>query len=203
MAINTNQAFLEESRKRAKVPIYLYTIEDPAGDGEDLNFAGWNTNITFNGVTYTKFPITHDEISENSSGELPSTAAQISNISRLIESYLQAYDLRGKKVTIKMVYANLLDDPDCYVEFSRHIDSYTSNVKDVVFTLMSKLSVIGVQVPLTTYNTRRCQHLFKGARCGYAGAETECNHTRARCRVLCNQSRFGAQPGIKGNRSYG
>jgi len=203
MTIDTNQAFLDESRKRAKSPIYLYTIEDPAGDGNDLNFAGWDTDITFNGVEYQKFPITHDEISENASGELPSTSVQVSNISRLIEAYLQSYDLRGKKVTIKMVYANLLDDPDCYVEFSRYIDSYTSNVRDVVFTLMSKLSVIGVQVPLTIFSTRRCQHLFKGTRCGYAGAETECNHTRARCRVLGNQTRFGAQPGIRGNRSYG
>ena len=203
MTINTNQAFLDESRKRAKQPIYLYTIENPAGDGVDLNYAGWDTDIVFNGITYQKFPITHDEISENADGELPSTSAQISNISRLIEAYMQSYDLRGKKVTIKMVYANLLDDPDCYVEFSAYIDSYTSNVKDVIFTLMSKLSVLGVQVPIGIFSKRRCQFIFKDTYCAYAGAATECDHSRAACRALGNQQRFGGHPSIKGNRAYG
>lgn len=39
--------------------------------------------------------------------------------------------------------------------------------------------------PTCTYRT------FKGAQCGYAGSEVECNRTLARCVALSNSARFG------------
>ncbi|MCE5265669.1 MAG: hypothetical protein LLG97_19345 [Deltaproteobacteria bacterium] len=41
-----------------------------------------------------------------------------------------------------------------------------------------------------------CRFRFTSTRCGYAGAETACNHTLARCRALANSPRFGGAPGV-------
>lgn len=202
MPLTTNNAFKEETRKRSLQPIFLYTIYDYDGQGTNKYFAAYDTNITFDGVEYLKFPITHDEITENVKGEIDTVKVQLSNISRLIEYYLQNYDLRGKKISIKMVFANLLDDPDAYIEFSNYIDSYSSNVKDVVFNIMSKFDILGVTVPGRIFIKSHCQWLFKSPECGYSGSETECNRTRSRCRELGNQLRFGAFPSAPGGPSY-
>ncbi len=203
MPLDTNAAFKTETRNRSgQQPIFLYTIYDYDGAGTNKYFAAYDSNVTFDGIEYIRFPITHDEISENTSGEIDSVKVQLSNISRLIEYYLQNYDLRGKKISIKMVYANLLDDPDAYVEFSNYIDSYTSNVKNVVFNIMSKFDILNVQVPGRIFIKSHCQWLFKSTECGYTGAETSCNKTRSRCRELANQLRFGAFPSSPGGTSY-
>lgn len=213
MPLNTNTQFKEETRKRPTQPIFLYTIYDYDSLGNNKYFAAYDINVTFGDppIEYIKFPITHDEITENVKGEIDATKVQISNISRLIEYYLQNYDLRGKKVSIKMVFANLLADPDAFIEFSNYIDSYSSNVKDVVFNIMSKFDILGVTVPGRIFIKSHCQWLFAspairalglGQECGYSGSATECNRTRSRCRELLNQRRFGAFPSTPGGTSY-
>jgi lambda family phage minor tail protein L len=202
MPLDTNAAFNQESRKREQKPIFLYTVYDYKGDGENLRFAGYDTEITYDGELYQKFPVTHDVIAENTRGEIDSTKVQLSNISRLIEYYLQNYDLRGKRISIKMVYFDLLNDPDAHVEFSNYVDSYQSDVKNVVFNLMSKFDVLDVTVPGRTFIKSHCQWIFKSDECGYTGAETSCNRTRGRCRELGNQRRFGGFPSIPGGVAY-
>ena len=202
MPLDTNAAFKQETRKRQTQPIFLYTIYDYDGEGNNKYFTAYDKNVIFDGIDYIRFPITHDVITENVKGEIDSTKVQLSNISRLIEYYLQNYDLRGKKISIKMVYANLLDDPDTYIEFSNYIDSYSSNVKDVIFNIMSKFDILGVVIPGRIYIKSHCQWIFKSDECGYSDGETECNKTRSRCRVLVNQKRFGAFPSSPGGTSY-
>jgi lambda family phage minor tail protein L len=211
MPLDTNDAFKEKLRARTKQPIYLYTIFDCLGDGVDKCFASYNHDVVFDGVTYQKFPITHDRITENTKGEVDSIKLQISNISRLIEYYLQNYDLRGKKISIKLVDASLLDDPDAYIEFSSYIDSYTSNVNDVVFTLMSKFDILNLMLPTILWLRDFCQFEFacpavralgRGAECGYTGDETVCNRTWQRCQALGNSKRFLGARGIPGRRGY-
>jgi len=202
MPLDTNLSFRQESRKRETQPIFLYTVYDYKGTGENLYYAGYDTNVTFDGIEYLKFPISHSDITENVKGEIDNVKVQISNISRLIEAYLQNYDLRGKKASIKMVWANKLDDPDCYIEFSNHIDSYTSNVSDVVFNLLSKFDILNVTIPGMVYLREYCQWLFRGEECSYAGAETSCNKTWQRCKELENSKRFIGFRSIPGRRGF-
>lgn len=211
MPLNTNDAFKEKSRAAAKQPIFLYTIYDYIGTSENLRFAAYDVDVIFDGETYLKFPITHDRITENTKGEVDSTTVQLSNVLRLIEYYLQNYDLRGKKVSIKLVYADALDDPDCFIEFSNYIDSYVSNVRDVIFTLMSKFDILNLSLPSVLWLRDFCQWEFacpavralgRGLECAYAGAETSCNRTWQRCKELGNSRRFLGARGIPGRRGY-
>jgi len=200
--VNTNTQFHDESLGRSSQPIFLYTVYDYDGASNNLYFAAYDIDVVFDGITYQKFPITHSEIGENTKGEVDTIKVQVSNVSRLIEAYLQMYDLRGKKVSIKMVFANQLDDPDCCIEFSDFIDSYTSNIKDVVFVLMSKFDLLGVTIPKMIYLRDYCQWIFKGTQCAYSGSATTCNKTWARCKELGNSLRFIGFRNIPDRRGY-
>jgi hypothetical protein len=46
------------------------------------------------------------------------------------------------------------------------------------------------------YVSRLCGRIFKGARCGYAGAATSCDHTMATCQAFANFARFGGFPSV-------
>lgn len=198
----TNATFIAEKNKPENRPIFLYTIFDYDGASSNLYFAEHDENIVFNGVTYQKFPITHDLITEDAQHESSSMKLSISNVSRLIQAYLEQYDMHDKKVVITMVYADHLDDPDAKLEDTFYIDSYTADEEKAEFTLSSKFDVLDVMLPSRKYMRNNCGSKFKSAECGYGGAETTCNKTFARCRQLANQKRFGGFPSIPSQRVF-
>jgi lambda family phage minor tail protein L len=194
-----------EKNKSANQPIFLYTIYDYDGASNNLTLAEYDTDIVYptsGGLTYTRFPITHEFVGENSSGEIDTIRIKLSNISRLIQGYLEIYDLRGKKVKITLVWANQLADADAKVEHIYYIDSYTANENDVELVLSSKFDVLDIQIPLRTYSRNYCLWKFKSTECGYSNGETSCNKTLARCRVIGNNLRFGGFPSIPNRRVY-
>ncbi len=194
--LNTTPTFAQELNKPTNQPIFLYTLFSYDG-ASDLNLAGDKTNVTFDGVEYTAFPISHDLTAENSQGEINSVNLTVSNISRLLQGYLETYDLRDKKVRIRMVWRNRLAYPADKIDFEYYIDSYTADQDNVVFLLLPRISALGLKVPARIYSRNYCQWKnFKGTECGYAGAETECNRTKQRCKELGNYKRFGGFPSI-------
>lgn len=194
--IDATPTFVQELNKSTNQPIFLYTLF--AYDGStDLNLAADKANVTFDGVEYTAFPISHDAVSENSQGEINAVKLIVSNISRLLQGYLETYDLRDKKVRIRLVWRNRLAYPLDKIDFEFYIDSYSANQDNVVFMLLPRISALGLKIPARIYSRNYCQWKnFKGTECGYAGAETECNRTKQRCKELDNYKRFGGFPSI-------
>lgn len=197
-----NSTFKTQKNSASNQPIRLYTLEDYDGLGSNLYFAQWDIDIVFDGVTYTRFPISSDAISENNRGTVDTVTLKISNVSRLIQSYLEDFDLRGKKVTIRTVWADQLADTSAYIDDVFYIDSYTANQMDVQFVLTSKFDVLDIELPLRKYSRNYCQWKFKGVECGYAGAEAACNKTKARCKELSNYQRFGGFPSIQSSKVF-
>jgi len=193
--------FIAKKNQQENKPIFLYTIYDYDGS-TDLFFTNYDTNITFDGQEYVRFPITHEFISENTQGQIDSVSLTLGNVSRLIQAYLEANDFRGVKVEIKQVFADLLDDTDAYIKHIYYVDSYTADQQNVEFTLTSKFDILEVELPARKYSRNYCGWKFKSTECGYAGAETECNKTLARCRVLSNNSRFGGFPSVPSRAIY-
>lgn len=194
MARSANSDFKEEKNALSNKPIYLYTIYDYDGIANNLYFAEYPSEILFDGITYSPFPITFDSIPENNKGQIDSVTVQVSNISRLIQSYLEAYNIKGKQVSIKLVWADQLDDIDNYIEDIYYIDSYSADQKNVTFVLTSKFDVLNIDLPFRRVNRNHCSWVFKGTECGYAGGESTCNKTFQRCKELNNSTRFGAFP---------
>ena len=199
---SVDATFKAEKSKKENQPIFLYTIYDYDGSGSNLYFAEYDVNVTFNGQVYTKFPISHDSVGENLEGTIDTIKITLANVSRVIESYLQDYDIRGKKVSIKLVWANQLDDPDAYLEDVMYVDSYTSNQDQVQLSLSSKFDVLNVELPARRYSRNFCSWKFKSTECGYSGAESSCNKTKSRCKELNNYNRFGAFPSVPTSRIY-
>ncbi len=195
--------FVGEKSKKENEPINLYTIFDYDGNSTNLYLAEYDKDVVYDGINYVKFPITHDPIGENIEGTIDAVTIKLSNVSRLIQAYLELYDFSDKKVTIKHVWANQLDDPDAHFDDIHYIDSYTADQHNAEFTLTSKFDVVEVELPAEKYSRHHCRYkTFGGTRCGYAGAETECNRTLQRCRVLANQRRFGGQPSVPSKRIF-
>lgn len=197
-----DSTFKSEKNKPSNQPIYLYSIEDYNGS-VDLNLAEWDTDITYDGITYTKFPIKHDEIGENSQGEIDNFRVTVANIDRTIQAYLESYDLRGKKVTITLVWANQLNDTDANIKFIFYIDNYTATQDTVEFTLSSKYDIIDLTLPNGIYNRNYCRWKFKSTECGYTTPETTCDKRKATCKnTMSNIARFGGFPSVPTNRLF-
>ena len=198
---NLDSDFILEKNKQENAPIYLYTIYDYDGS-TDLFFTNYDTNITFDSQEYVKFPITHEFISENTTGQIDSVKLTLGNVSRLIQAHLEENDFRGVKVVIMQVFADLLDDADAYIKHIYYVDSYIADQQSVEFTLTSKFDVLEVELPARKYSRNHCGWKFKSTECGYAGGESECNKTLTRCRVLANNERFGAFPSVPSRPIY-
>ncbi len=193
--------FKQEKAKRENTPIFLYTLEKYDG-ANDLCLAGFDEDVIYNGITYSRFPITHEFVGENNQGQIDQVKVRLANVSRLIQLYLEQFDFRGKKVTIRMIWLDQLSDPDAFMDDIFYIDSYTADQNNVEFTLTGKFDVLGVDLPARRYSRNYCSWKFKSAECGYQGAELTCNKTKQRCKQLNNYQRFGAFPSVPARRIY-
>lgn len=197
-----DSTFTTNKNASTNQPIFLYTVYDYDSAGHNLYYAEYDVVVSYNGISYNPFPITHDIVGESSKGEVDRVKITVSNISRAIGGYLSIYDWRGKKVIIKTVWGNSLTDLDAYLDDTYYIDTYTLDEEKVEFTLSSKFDVLEIALPKRTYLRNYCAWKFKSTECGYVGTETSCNKTLTRCRALANQLRFGGFPSIPSQRTF-
>jgi len=111
---------------------------------------------------YLRFPITHSGIGENTEGSVDTMNVSVANASREIQAQLELRDgLLERMVTIRQVFANHLNDPTCYIEEKRFIDSVEANVAAVTFTLTSKLDLLDIRIPRRNYMRDHCAWEYK------------------------------------------
>lgn len=196
--------FIQEKNRQVNEPITLFILHNYDGSDKDLRFADYDKDVVFDSLTYTRFPIKFSSVGENSRGEIDNVRVEVCNISRFIQAQLELYDLRQRQLTIRLVWLDLLADPDACIDHVFFIDSYSSDQSNVVFDCTSRLDVLGRSLPNGMYLRTHCRYKkFKDpATCGYAGAETECNRTMQRCKELGNFQRFGGCPSLPLRRLY-
>ena len=198
-----NSTIITEKNKEKNSPIFLYAIYDYDGASNNLYFTAYDTDIVFAGVTYSRFPITHETMGENSSGQIDTVKIKVANVNRLIQGYLEDNDFRGKQVDIIMVFAEYLSSAAYKCVDTFYIDSYTADQSIVEFTLSTKFDILDVTIPHRKFIRNYCQWKFKSSECGYVGAETSCNKTKADCKnVKNNFRRFGGFPSVPQQRTY-
>ena len=186
--------FVSEKNKETNEPIFLYTFHDYDGQGGDLRYVDYDKDIVFDSKNYSKAPIAHDVVEENTEGSINAVRLTVGNASRYIQALLEDpnYKFRGKKVTIRMVWRDHLDDPNCYVDDIFYIDSCSTDQLNAYFMLSTKFDILRVMLPGEMFLRGHCRYAskddgFKGPRCVYSGEETECNRTWQRCKELENQ----------------
>jgi len=194
---------MEEKNLLATDSIWLLALEITIpGVGTPVRVVRNNENVTWRTYTWTAFPFEIDEIGEESKGEIPQVEVRVSNVSRAMEQYLQAYDVYTKAngftpitVSIFVLNSKNLADTDPEVEHLFELKQPKTNALWATFVLGAS-NPFNQRYPQARILKNHCRFVFKGTLCAYAGAETTCNKTLTRCRALSNSVRFGGFPGV-------
>lgn len=195
----TDANFIAQKNSPTNKPIWLFNLLNYDGAGSNFPITTWDVAVTFGGVTYNPFPCKLDFISNNTQNQIDSLTLTCGNVSRLLQSYLEQYDLRGCAVNIQVVFIDTLSDGSAYLKDVFYIDSYVADAMNVVFTLDSAFNVNDLQLPGRKFMNNFCGWIFKGTECGYSGATASCDRTASACQSMAggsNYSRFGGFPGI-------
>ena len=173
--------------------IELYTLDgstagSPATfyrfhDGKNNNFS----NIVFNSLEYTAFPLELSEMSMDGKGTLARPKLSVANINGFISILLLGNsDLIGAKITRTRVFARSLDavnfpngvnpwgtsDPTAIVSSDVfYINRKVSEDNErVVFELATPIEIDNVQLPRRQLLANSCSFIYReSGTCGYAG----------------------------------
>ena len=165
-------------------------------DGDTIRLVRNEADVTWDSQTWTRFPFELDVIGETRRGEVPAVTLRVSNISRVIQAYIEDYDGGvDADVIIRVVHANHLSVTTPALRLDYIVTNVSADSKEVRFTLGAG-NLLRRRFPAGRFLQNFCRWRFKSTQCGYAGAETECSKTLSRCRELANSPRFGGFPGV-------
>jgi len=200
---------------------YLITLVLP--DPEPvLRIVDSNYDVKFGGVAYLRFPVKFTPAEMTSDGSISKTNITIANVSREIMYYVEQYNgLRGCRVVVKSVYANVLDElypiqedgsvvsepnpaanETAFIEDEYYVDTYSANDTTVVFQL-DPIIDMEVRLPRRRYLVDSCYWKYgdpdtcKCDRVVYPGL---CGKTFADCKARGNEANFGGFPGVNSSR---
>jgi phage-related protein len=167
-----------------------------------------NEDIVWNGYTWIGFPFDLDEVSENSNGELPQLTLKVSNVSRVVQQYVEQSD-GGVGATVKLyaVHSQYLDQA---AEIAETFSVYAVKCDAgwVYFTLSGDYPTKR-RIPESRDMKDCCPFGYGGVECGVdktallatktAAEQAEyqtCSKTLNACKKRGNEARFGGEPAI-------
>lgn len=143
-----------------------------------------NSNLVWQGNTYTRYPVQAEGFEFSSKGQLPRPTLRVSNVGSALTAYIALYgDLVGAPLTRKRTFVKYLDavnfvgsvnataDPTAYFpDDVYYIDRKANENKNFIeFELASVLDLAGVKLPRRQIIQNICPWLYRGSECGYAG----------------------------------
>jgi len=197
MPILLTDNLIEEKNKIESTGAWLVlvTLTRPSDTSTPyLYLVNNNEDVTINGQLYQAFPFELTDVTETSSGSLPSFTLQVSNIDRVIQKKIEEdiyyYDDDSLKSAnfgsgwdVKISVVSSLRPNDApEIEFNAKslnvsCDRMWANFSCGVNNPMMK------QFPRQKYASNFCQRTFKdGEACTYIGADTTCSKTLTACK---------------------
>lgn len=192
-------ALIFEKNRLASASPWLILLEITLTDEgtTKLRFARNTEDVVFNGETYKAFPFEIEPTKQSSKGEIPTVTLRVSNITRLIQPYLEELDGGvGSAVKVTVVNVDHLKENYSELEMTFDVLACQSTAQWITFTLGAP-NPLRQRFPLNQFIALHCRWRFKGVECGYSGAETACSRTLKRCRELDNSARFGGFAGMR------
>jgi len=192
-------ALIIEKNRLASASPWIILIEITLTDNDEtkLRFARNTEDVIFDGETYKAFPFEIEPTKQSSKGEIPTVTLRVSNITHLIQPFLEELDGGiGSTVKITVVNADHLKEDYSELEMTFDVLACQSTAQWVIFTLGAP-NPLRQRFPLDQFIALHCRWRFKGVECSYSGAETTCNRTLKRCRELGNSTRFGGFAGMR------
>jgi lambda family phage minor tail protein L len=200
MPLSLSAAAYLEKNNLASSNVWIVLVEITLPDATVLRVCSNNANVTWpssGGDEYVKFPFDIEDDSESSDGQVPELVLKVSNVSRVMQSYMdQADGGVGSTVRVMVVNSGNLAEADPELEMFYEVVDAKSDSMWAYFTLGAD-NPFRKRFPKRRAFKNHCRYRnFKGDQCGYGGAETECDRTLTRCRALGNSERFGGFPGV-------
>ena len=178
--------------------IWLYEVTVPTEPQTLYRLTRGPEPVSLRGETYSPFPITHDTISRDSDGDLPTTSITVSNVSREIIATLENHTgLIGQPVKIILAHSKTLGDSGSPVmEETFRVISSSADAQSATFRLGS-MDLYEVTVPKARMTRFHCRHLYQSSACGYALSSSNANYMSS-----CDKSIHGATGCAAHGRSY-
>ncbi len=189
--------------EQSNVWIHLLEITWPH-EGTPFRATSNVENVTWNGQTWTAYPMTIGEITEDLNS-VPVCDISIANVDRVMEYYLLDYAAYTKtdgiyavNVKVKVINSGNLLNLTPEVEHEFELDYGETNIEWA--TLRCSIpNPFKKRQPAYRILQNHCQYdLFRGIECGYAGVPgDECDRTLTTCRTYGNSGRWGGFAGVK------
>lgn len=163
-----------------------------------------NADTIWNGNTYLPFHFEMDDKSFSSKSEVVQWSIKVSNVTRVMEQYVQDYDLflkqygiDGNKIIcyIRVVNSKDIDNTTPIVEHRAILSQPKTNAQWATFVL-SPNNLSKTQFPFRKILKNFCDWKFKSTKCGYLGEGQFCDKTLTTCRTYENSPRFGGFIGV-------
>lgn len=198
----SSAAVTEKNKRNNADSVFLYCIEVTIPGTEEPARVVLNTeNITWRGVEWVAGQFSIEGLDSKSSGEVPQCTVSISNVNRVFEKYVQDWDTYCKnngyspiEVTLFEINTADLENEEPCAEHTYVLKQPSTDANYAKFVLTAS-NPNNRRAPFNRIRKDWCSYAFKGARCGYSGEATECDHHLATCRTLGNSARFGGAPG--------
>lgn len=193
MMLNLSATAIIEKNRLVSDSVWIVLLEISTDDG-NICLASNNEDVEWDGRTWTAFPFIIDQIKQEKD-ELIEVPVRISNVTRLIEYYVEYYDgLVGENVTLRVVNSDFLDEPaeleENFVIVSTSIDANWCTFK------------LGSGFPLRQRFPRNrilkdyCPFPYGGVECGLNTKSGRCGKTLLSCAKHQNTTRFGGEPAM-------
>lgn len=189
----------EKNRTHSKNP-WLVLLAITLPDSTVIKLVNNSEDINFGGEIYHKFSFSIGVIEQDVSGAIPAVKLQIANVTRLLTKHLNAQDGGlGSTVVVTVVNSAHLTEDYSELELEFTVMDCQADEKYVTWTL-GMANPRNQRFPLYRYISN-CLWAsnFKGAECGYAGAETTCDGLFSTCLDYGNTDRFAGFLGMARN----
>lgn len=167
-------ALILEKNKIASPNPWLVTLDITLTDNTKFYLVNNTEDITFNSQVYTAVPFQIEPARQSGTGEIPTVTLRVSNVTRLMQGYLEATSGGvDSTVLVRVVNAALLAENYAELELSFAILTTETDAYWVTFTL-GMPNPLRKRFPLYRYIAEHCNWQFNtGANnareCNYAG----------------------------------
>jgi len=187
-----------EKNKIATTNPWIVLLDIKVPTGEVLRLCNNTEDIRFGGNTYYAMPFDISSVQSNAKGELQSVTLQVSNVSRILQPYIEQYTGGvGFEVVLRVVNVAYLSENYAELELVFNVMSTEADAQWVYFTLGAP-NPLRKRFPQYRYIAEHCQWEFRSVECGYQGGASDCKRTFENCRLLGNTRRFGGYKGLAG-----
>ena len=179
----TQSVAAEKNAQASGVPfVFLYEVEVPTTPPQRIRLTNHDEEIVWRGNTYSRAPVSHSEVIEDTEGNLPQVQLTVPNLSREIGAVLASLGgLVGQPVRVTLLSLADIGSNQPVSEIDFTVATSTVSRDSAVFRLQV-YNPHRAAIPGGRIARGSCWYKFGGERCGFVIDESEdgdvtCDHT--------------------------